>query len=159
MDEYTVHFSGSVGVEAESAEEAKQKAREAVNHPVQGEIHGFEAENLHDRPQRFQAKLVRTGSSMRNSTTRVMTGKSALTVGFDAVNAMVKAMVGKDDRPNLKYDLACLLLASLEGDDVSEDAIWNNVQHLDDHVKDDGWDWMEEHLWTVVDEDDGDADA
>lgn len=155
VDEYSVHFHGIVGVEAESEEEAKQKARDAVDHPMHGDIHDFEAENLSDREMEFQAKLMRTGSSVRNATTRMITGKSALTVSFHAVNSMLKSMVGKEDAPKLKYTLASLMFASLEfGGDVEKDKIWENIQKIDDHVKEDGFDWLEENMWTVVEGED-----
>lgn len=159
VDEYSVHFHGIVGVEAESEEEAKQKARDAVVHPTHGDIHDFEPENLSDRERKFQAKLVRTGSSVRNATTRMITGESALTVSFHAVNSMLKSMVGKEDAPNLKYDLACLLLASLEFDDpVTKEKIWETVQDIDDHVQEYGLEWVGENLWTLVDEEDNTGD-
>ena len=156
MDEYTVHFSGSVGVEAESAEEAKQKARETVSHPSQGEIHGFEAENLHDRPQQFQAKLVRTGSSYQNSTTQMMTGKSALMLSLRTVNQVLRSMVGKEDVPQLKYDLAALLFAELEGEDVAAEPIWEHIQKMQERANEEGAEWMESNLWTLADDSDAD---
>lgn len=94
---------------------------------------------------------------MGNATYNLMTDTGALNLALRAVNAIAERLVGKSNAPNFKYDLACLMLASLEGDSVNKDEVWDAVQDIDKHVHEEGMDWVR-GLWTF-EPDEGDSSS
>lgn len=152
MNEYLVHYNGSIQVSAENAEEAKEKVRKRPKHDLI--IEDYEPEALSPENDRFQLKLSRVGHNMGNATYNLMTDTGALNLALRAVNAIADRLVGKSNAPNFKYDLACLMLASLEGDSVNKDEIWEAVQDIDKNVHEEGMDWVR-NLWTFKSNEEG----
>lgn len=150
MVEHLVYFKGTVSVEAENEEKAQEKARELLPNSNQVMMHlEGDVENLMQGVDHgFQVKLERTGRPGSNFSTEMIKGDSALAVAFEAVNLMLEGMVGVDDYPMLKYDLALLLLASVRGDSVNPDNIWEGVEDIRENVDENGFEWVK-NLWSV----------
>jgi len=125
VTEYLVHTTGTVTVEAESEEEAEEKATFEARD--RHEIEAAYPEPLNGEDQHFKLHLNQVGHTSFTAGYGVWTEKSAMVLGYQAVNAMAENFVG-DHKPQYKFDLAIHLLASLEGDSVSKDAIWEAVQ-------------------------------
>ncbi len=156
MTEYLVHTTGTVSVEAETKEEAEEYA-----HSVESErdhmIESAEAEPMQNSENYFKIWLNQVGSSKRCAGYGLWKAKSAMKLAYDTVNVIAKQMVGENNAAGFKYDLAIVLLSSLEGDSLQKDKIWEAVQQQKEDVHERGSEALEEMFAIVDEEEQGEA--
>ena len=97
-------------------------------------------------------KLSRVGTSHGNGTYGLWRGKSAMKLAYDAVNAIMKNMMPEQHRPVFKYDLACLLLSSLEGDSLKGERLEEVIQEMKQDVHENGVEAIEQ-MYAIEEED------
>jgi hypothetical protein len=133
-DEYRVEVLGHMTVEAETREEAEEKAEELA-HGMRGadvEHTGFTAHPLpsnEDRQDYYFSHIQEVGSSASSSGYGLMKDKSALNIAFRSSTAVCRSLVGREMASPLRYNLAAFLLSTIEGYE------WDDIQDFVEEIK------------------------
>jgi hypothetical protein len=147
MTEYLLSATAETVVEAENPEEAKEDIWWQEHNPDFTQV---EAEPLSPDNDYFKIHIRQAGSNKRSAGYRMMKSQSAMDLAFSTVNNISRDLVGQD-APVFKFELACLLLSSLEGDSVEKENIWEAVQEMNEDVHENGREEIE-NMWAIVDE-------
>lgn len=67
------------------------------------------------KPKKFQVRLANCGTNTFSVNYKKIENENALKLAFNINDIMLKDFVGEQHYLNLKYELACMLLDSLEG--------------------------------------------
>jgi hypothetical protein len=67
------------------------------------------------KPSKFTVKISSCGVNTFSGSYAKFEDKSAMQLLFDVVNIVSKDFVGKENSLTLQYDLACVILSSLNG--------------------------------------------
>lgn len=89
----------------------------------------------------------------------MMRGKSALNLAFRASTSICRQLVGKQDAPHLRYELALFLLVTLEGYPIKGENLEENIQGIKeeahgmaDDVDGDPYSELAKDSFVIVDE-------
>lgn len=134
-DEYLVHTKGFINVEAESKEEAEEKAQEeCFRRPDEHEVEGFSAENLDNVTEpHVQVQLMRSGNHRMNGDRDLMRSESALELLYKVNRTLARDFVGTDDQLDRQLLLthSKYVLAMYEFDDEE----WEDLQKEVDAIR------------------------
>lgn len=131
MEEYRVELEGHATVEAQNREEAEEKAEDlAFRRPDDIEITGGTAHPLSSDEQYFFCDIREVGHSFSSAGYKNIEGKSAANVAFRSATSICRSLVGSEDAPALRYELALFLLSTLEGDSTDGKKVEENVQEI-----------------------------
>ena len=78
------------------------------------------------KPTKFRIKISSCGTNTFSGSYDRFEDESALQLLFDVVNVASKDFVGKENSLSLQYDLACVILSSLNGWD--KDKLLKSIQ-------------------------------
>jgi hypothetical protein len=116
----------------------------------------MDAVPLHTVEPTHLLKLSRVGTSFSSGGYGLWEEDSAMLLAYQATTAICEQLV--QDSAVFKYELACLLLSSLEGDSVTKDEIWETVTSMKDAVREDGQDAIES-MWVITRNDENEGDT
>jgi hypothetical protein len=141
-DEYLVHTKGFINVEADSKEEAEEKAREETyRRPDEHEVEGFSAENLDKVTEpHVQVQLMRSGNHRHNGDRGLMRSESALDLLYLTNRTLARDFVGQEngiDR-QLLLTLSKHILAMYDWDEEQKEDLFQNIEAIRDKYDKEG---------------------
>lgn len=130
MTEYTVSLESTTTVQAESREEAEEKAMEK---PRDTEVVNATARELDPEKDFFYSHIREVGSTQTSVGYDLIKDKSALRVLFSSTTSMARRLAPPNAAPQMRYNLAAYLLATVEG--IDWDTLQGYVGSIDDKAK------------------------
>ena len=127
MKEYILSATGETTVTAENPEDAKDQI---WDHQHDLEFNQVEAEPLTADSDYFKLHIRTVGSNKRSMGYGMMKSQSALELAFRGASSMCRSLIGRDMAPQMRYELALHLLATLEGDSLKGEKLEENVQKI-----------------------------
>ena len=127
MTEYLLSATAETTVEAENREEAKEAF---WDHQRGLEYNQIEAEPLSGDSDYFKLHIRTVGSNKMSAGYGLMQSQSALELAFRGSTSICRDLLGPDTAPQLRYNLALHLLATVEGDSIESEALEKNIQEV-----------------------------
>ena len=150
MTEYLLSATAETIVEAEN----REKAKKAIwDHQRDLDYTQVEAEPLSSDSDYFKLHIRSVGSNKMSAGYGLMQSQSALELAFRGSTSICRDLLGPDTAPQLRYNLALHLLATVEGDSIEGEALEENIREIKEEAHELSEDGVESPFVEVASQD------